>query len=317
MRILKFGGKSLSTPEKMQNICRYIKKIYKNDKKIIIVVSAIGKTTNDLIEKANLYSINKPTPRELDTLLSTGETISASLMAMMLSSMDVPAKNFQAFQLQISTFGAFQNSKIAYINKQPILDCFEEGFVAVVAGFQGINKNNETTTLGRGGSDTTATAMGAIFNHPVEIYSDFNGIFAGDPRIFNFKKIKKINYNLMIAMAEAGAKVLDARATKIAKEFNINIISKSSTSPTKSGTIVSNIESNIISISSQDNLCKISIVFGDKTKLNFIMKNVLDEIKNINFYNLTIESDKISFLVEQSNKFNLIKNISEKLNLLN
>ena len=219
MRILKFGGKSLDTIQKVQNVCKNIKKIYKNDKKIIVVVSAMGKTTDLLIEKMSRFCGTHPSQRELDVLLSTGETESSALFASVLVSMGVPAKSFQGFQLNLETFGDFQNSKISYLNKKPLTDSMENGVVCVVSGFQGINKNGDITTLGRGGSDTTAAAIGSVFDHDVEIYSDFNGIFCGNPRFLNFKKIKRINKNTMITMAKNGAKVLDFRAAQIAKHY--------------------------------------------------------------------------------------------------
>ena len=317
MRILKFGGKSLSTPEKVQNICQYIKKLYKKDKKIIIIVSAMGTTTNSLILESQKYSLQKtPTSRELDVLLSSGETKSSALFAIALNSINIPAKSFQAFQLQISTFGDFQNSKISYINKTKLEECLHHNIVAVVSGFQGINNSNDITTLGRGGSDTTACAIGALFNHDVEIYSDFNGVFCGDPRYSKYKKIKKINHARMIELANAGAKVLDGRAVLIAKKFDINILCKSATSPTLEGTTISSIEDNIISITAKDDLCEISVVFSNKSKLNFIVKNVLNQIKDINFYNLTLKHDKISFLINKEQKHEILTNLSKKLNLL-
>lgn len=316
MRILKFGGKSLATKEKMQNVCKYIKKIYKNDQKIIVVVSAIGKTTDELIEKANHYSITKTPARELDVLLSTGETVSSALFASMLCSMNVPAKSFQGFQINLETFGSHQNSRIAYLNKKPLLEAMENGEVAVVAGFQGINKIGEITTLGRGGSDTTAVAIASVFGQNVEIYSDFDGVFCGDPRLFNFKKFKKLNYDAMISMAKSGAKVLDLRATKIAKNFDCNIISKSSAEPTKKGTIISSIESDFLSISAIDDLSRISIDFSDKNKIDFILKIVTKEIKQLNFYNLTVQDENINFYVEKKNKGIVLSILSKKLNLL-
>lgn len=315
MRILKFGGKSLSSLEKVQNICKYIKKIYKKDKKIIIIVSAIGKTTDNLIALANNYSSSKP-PRELAKLLATGETQSASLFAMALCETGVPAKSFGAHELEITTFGSQLEGKIAYINKKPILDCFDDGSVAVVAGFQGINKNGETTLLGRGGSDTTASAISAVFEQNVEIFSDFNGVFSGDPRLFNYKKIKAINYDAMKKLASSGARVLEERTISIAKEFNFNIISKSAGNPSLKGTIVSNIESDVVSITSKDNLCQISIIFTNKTRLEFIIKNVVFYINNIEFYNLNCNNGKISFLVKSEDKLKIIKSLSEKLKLL-
>ena len=316
MRILKFGGKSLSTKEKVQNVCEYVKKIYQKDKQIILVVSAMGNRTNELIEKSKLFSGNNTPSRELDVLLSIGETETSALVAMMLNSMNVPAKSFQGFQIQLETFGAFGNSKVAYINKKALLDAMQEGFVSIVAGFQGINRNGEITTLGRGGSDTTATAIASVFEQPVEIYSDFDGVFCGDPRVLNFKKIKKINYDTMKQMSESGAKVLDSRAVSIAKQFNINILSKSSSDFNKNGTIVSNIENDVVAISNIDNLCKITITFSNKSKFKFIAQNVINEIKEINFYNLTCENNIISFYISSSLKNDLMLLLSKKFNLL-
>ncbi|MBR2391823.1 MAG: hypothetical protein IKB06_04980 [Clostridia bacterium] len=316
MRILKFGGKSLSTPEKMQNICKYIKKIYKNEKNLIIVVSAIGKTTNELISLSKEFIGENQSEKDMAVLLSTGETISSALFSMMLQNMQIPTKTFQAFQLQITTFGPHTNSKIYYINKQPILDAFKNNLVCIVSGFQGINENNEITTLGRGGSDTTAAALGAVFSKDVEIYSDFSGVFAGDPRDFSFKKISRINHDSMISMANSGAGVIDSRATEIAKKFSFDIISKSSTKPNHSGSVICEIESDIISISSINNICQISIVFTNENKMEYITKNVISLIKTIKFYNLELNKNKISFLVSADEKMKAIKFLSEKLNLL-
>ena len=316
MRILKFGGKSLSTVEKVQNICKFIKKIYKNDKKIIIIVSAIGKTTDNLITLANEYSSENIPPRELASLLATGETQSASLLAIALSKYNLPAKSFGAHSLEITTFGDKLNSKIAYINKKPILDCFEKNEIAIVCGFQGINKDNEITLLGRGGSDTTAAAIGALFEHYVEIYSDFSGIFAGDPKLFSYKKIKAINYDAMKQLADAGAKVLESRATTIAKQFKFDIISKSSAKPNTSGTIISSIESDVMSLATRDNLCEVSIVFTNKARLKFITKNVFYCLNNVNFYNFNCNNDKISFLIKTEDKAFVVHNLSSKLKLL-
>lgn len=315
MKIMKFGGKSLSSPQKMQNICKNIKKIYKNNKKIIIIVSAIGSTTDELINKSKQYYTKKISKRELDVLLTTGETQSSALLSIMLNDLGVPAKSFQAWQLNISTFGDFQSSKISYINKQPLLECLNNNCVAVISGFQGVNSENELTTLGRGGSDTTASAIGAIFDNPVEIYSDYDGVFCGDPRILNFKKIKQLNYSAMKNMSLAGAKVLETRSTEIAENFNINITCKQSDAFHKSGTIISNIEKSFISLSTINSLCKISINFSNINKF-LLSKTVINELNNVNFYNLSINNNVIEFFIEEENKLNLIKKLSKKLNLI-
>ena len=316
MRILKFGGKSLATLEKVQNIGKYIKKIYKKDKNIIIVVSAIGNTTDSLLAEAKEYGDIDQHPRELDVLLSTGETKSAALLCILLNSIGVPAKSLLGFQLKITTFGAHQNSRIAHIGKQPILECFKHKQVVVVAGFQGINKNGDITTLGRGGSDTTACALSAVFDTPAEIYSDFDGVFCGDPRLMHYKKLKHLNYNTLHKLALAGAKVIDHRAVAIAQKFNTPIISKASHQPACSGTTISNLEDDVVAISSKNNLAEITIVFSNESKMKFIMKNVINGINGVKLYNLTLQNNKISFIVENDKLDQILKILSKKLNLL-
>jgi len=316
MRIMKFGGMSLESKEKTQKICKYIKKIYKKEKQLIIIVSAMGKTTNNLLEKAKEFSNKKPIPRELDLLLSTGETVSCSLVSMMLNSMDVKAKSFTAQSLNIKTKGNFQNSRINFIDRKILEKCLENNIVAIVAGFQGINDFGDITTLGRGGSDTTALAIGALFNHNVEIYSNYDGVYFGDPELLPFKKAKQININTMLKMSLCGAKVIDSRAITIAKNKNVEIISKSATSPKRSGTSINQIESNIISISKISNLSLISIVFDDELQLKFILKNVNLLISNYKIYNLSQNFNKLQFLVETAFEKEIILFLSKKFNLL-
>ena len=272
MRILKFGGKSLSDENKVSSICKYIKNIYKKDKEIIVVVSAQGKTTDNLLSEAKKYMPDKTNKRELDVLLSTGETVSSALFAMALSKQDLPAKSFQAFQLEISTFGDFSDSKIAYINKTLINECLKNNIIAVVSGFQGINSKGEITTLGRGGSDTTASALGAIFDCDVEIYSDFDGVFSGDPRKLEYKKLKNIDYDSMILLSKNGAKVIDEKSTILAKNFKFKILSKSSSKPNLCGTEISSVERDIISITEIENLCRVSIIFSNPSRMQNIVK---------------------------------------------
>ena len=225
MRVLKFGGKSLETIEKCTNICKFIKSIYKNEKQLIIVVSAMGNTTDKLLNLAMDFGYDKiknkltlSARRELSNLLSIGEMQSASLISTMLLSMGVPAKSINARDIEIRTFGDYLNGKISYINKTKINEFLSNEIVAVVTGFQGINNNNEITTLGRGGSDTTAVALASIYDTKAEIYSDYNGVFSGDPKNDKYKKFNNINYDSINSMANSGAKVLESRAIEIAKK---------------------------------------------------------------------------------------------------
>ena len=316
MRILKFGGKSLDSLEKTQKICKYIKKIYKKEKELIIVVSAIGKTTDKLIEKASHYSNGNPTKRDMSALLSIGETESSCLFSMMLNSMNIPAKSFQAKDLSFLTTDSYDNAQVIDIDKSVLVSCLKNKTVAVVAGFQGINKNGETTTLGRGGSDTTAVALGVVFNTSVEIYSDFDGVFCGDPRKLNYKKLKTISLESMCLMSENGAKVISSRASKLALNNNLKIISKSSISPNKKGSIISPVESNNISITALENLCMVSIIFDNEQQLKFILKNVDNVINTCKIYNLTVKTNLIQILINQNDYSKINYVLSKKLNLL-
>lgn len=315
MRILKFGGKSLDSAEKTQKICKYIKKIYEKDKKLIIVVSAIGNTTDKLLELAKAYDAENLSKRELDVLLSSGETISASLFAITLNSMGVPAKSFQAWQIKINTMGEHQNNLITHIDKSQIENTLSENTVVVVTGFQGINKNGDISTLGRGGSDTTAVALGATFQTKVELYSDFNGIFGADPREIKTKKIRKISFNQLDFLSQNGSRVISNRAVKIAKEQNISLVFKSSANPCREGTISDFLEHNSISISSNQNLCELFITCADEKKLKLLSKNVILWLNGYKLHNFTLKSQNIALLINQSDKAEILKLLSEKLKL--
>ena len=213
MRVLKFGGKSLSSKNKCFNICNYIKKIYSEDNRIIIVVSAIGNTTDTLFNQANEYvsyystinnsknsnaknnnlSKNILINGEIAKLVSTGENQSASLMALMLISMGINAISVSAKDIEILTYGEHLDSKVLQINKSKLDKIIKTDTIAIVTGFQGINEYGQITTLGRGGSDTTSSAIASLYGVPVEIYSDYNGIFSGDPKFNNFKKTVDIS----------------------------------------------------------------------------------------------------------------------------
>lgn len=314
MRILKFGGKSLKNLQKTQKICKFIKKIYKKEQKLIIVVSAMGNTTNNLLDYVKDFKAEKHAKRELDVLLSSGETISASVFAIILNSIGVPAKSFLGHQIKINTHGDFQNSLISSIDKQKIEDCLNSGIVAVVAGFQGVNKNQEITTLGRGGSDTTAAALGAIFNTNVELYSDFDGMFACDPRLEKSKKLKQISLSQLDEVTEKGAKIVCNRAVNIARKNNISLKLKSSQSPALQGTLANSLETDNISIVSNSNLCEITINCSS-SEIKKIIRNVIFALNQYKIYNLTQENRNIKILVNESDKHEIVQKIIKKLKL--
>lgn len=313
MRILKFGGKSLSTPEKTQNICKYIKKIYKNEQKIIVVVSAMGNTTDLLLQKSNNFVPENQSKRELDVLLSCGETISSSLVAMTLNSIGVPAQSLQAWQIQISTMGEHQNSLITHIDKPRLEALLNKKIVAVVSGFQGINKLGDITTLGRGGSDTTASALGATFHTNVEFYSDFNGVFCCDPNELPSSRINYSTLERLDFLSKHGSKIVSNRAVKIAQSHNISFQLKCSTKPNLKGTRIQALESNKTSITTEQNLCLIHIYQPDTNKLIFISKNVLIWLNKFKLYKLDLNCTDIHILINQADKLEVLTILAKKL----
>jgi aspartate kinase len=221
--VQKYGGSSVATSEKILTIAQQIKKKIRNGYKLIVVVSAMGKTTDGLIRLAKEISPS-PDPRELDMLMTTGEQVSASLLSMGLRSLKCKSKSLNAFQAGIRTTSSFNEAKIKSFNKSRIMKYLKENDVLVVTGFQGVTESGELTTLGRGGSDTSAVALAAALGFNCEIYSDVAGIYTVDPRLYpDAKKIKYITYDEMLEMASLGAKVLHSRSVEIAKKFGITI----------------------------------------------------------------------------------------------
>ncbi len=223
VRVLKFGGSSVATPTKIKDIANYLKTRVLDGEKLVVVVSAMGKETNELVALANEV-VDVPSGREYDQLLAIGEIKTTALMAMCLNSIDITAKSFTASQLGINTVGEFQSSKIDNINKANITKELENNDVLVVAGFQGVNQFGDATTLGRGGSDTSAVAIAAVLGVDCEIYTDVDGVYTTDPRICpKAKKIDYISYEEMNELSSLGAKVMHNRSITVASKYNVNV----------------------------------------------------------------------------------------------
>ncbi len=229
--VKKFGGTSVANVERIRNAAKKIVEEYDRGNKVVVVLSAQGDTTDELIEKAK--EINKnASKRELDMLLSTGEQQSVALMAMAIHSMDYPAISLNAVQCGISATSTYGNSRIKDINISRINAELDKKNIVIITGFQGINKFGDITTLGRGGSDTSAVALAATLKADVcEIYTDVDGVYTGDPRIIkNAKKLDEISYDEMLELASLGAKVLHNRSVELAKKYNVKLIVRSSLS---------------------------------------------------------------------------------------
>ena len=226
--VQKYGGSSLANTNHIREIAKRVETTSKNGTKMAIVVSAMGKTTNNLIELASEIS-DAPEARELDALLSTGEIVTASLMAMSLNALGTPAISLTGAQAGIQTDETFGKARIASINPSRINQELEDGKVVVVAGFQGITEESEITTLGRGGSDTTAVALAiSLGADRCEIYTDVEGIYTADPRIVSSaKKMDEIIYEEMLEFASYGAK-MHPRSIELGAVYNMPIVVASS-----------------------------------------------------------------------------------------
>ena len=239
--VRKYGGTSLDSISKIKNIAETTKKSINEGKKIVLVVSAMGKSTDELLNKAKMLS-NNPNIRELDLLMSSGEIVSSSLMSIALQELGLNSISLTGFQAGIDTNSTFGEAQIVSIDNKRINNEINKGRVVVIAGFQGYNKNFEITTLGRGGSDTTAVALAASLKADIcEVYTDVEGIFTADPRIVkNAKKIDYLSYEDMLELANYGAK-MHPRSIELGLHYNMPIIIKSSFE-NGPGTIISNIE---------------------------------------------------------------------------
>lgn len=221
--VQKYGGTSVGSIDKIKSVAKGLAKRKEAGYDLVVVVSAMGKTTDDLIEMAKKIS-NNPSKRELDMLLSTGEQMTSALLAMALEDMGYDAIALTGFQAGIVTEDKHTKASILDIEIKKVRCHLKKGKIVIVAGFQGIDENGDITTLGRGGSDTTAVALAAKLGCPCEIYTDVEGIYGVDPRIYpNAKKLDYISYEEMLEMASLGAKVIETRAVELASKYQVPI----------------------------------------------------------------------------------------------
>ncbi len=241
-KVLKFGGTSVGSIERIVNAANIVKKEHSQGNQIIVVVSAMSGKTNELISQSNSVSKNF-NKRELDVLLSSGEQVTSSLMAGALNVIGVKSKSWMSWQIPIFTSGEYTNARIENINVEKINSYLSEGGVAVIPGFQGISKSGDINTIGRGGSDATAVAIAKIFNtDSCEIYTDVDGVYSTDPnKIPVAKKIEKISYEEMLELSSLGAKVMQSSAVQTAMMHDIPIQVRSTFTERK-GTEISNQE---------------------------------------------------------------------------
>ena len=268
--VQKFGGTSVGTIDRIRNVAKRVAETKSKGNDVVVVVSAMAGETNRLIDLAKAI-VKEPDPRELDVLVSTGEQVSTALLSMTLVSMGLKARSLQNHQVRLVTDSTFTNAHIKRIDAQKLTSVLKEGAIAIVAGFQGIDEQGNITTLGRGGSDTTAVAIAAAMKPHIkdglvcEIYTDVDGVYTADPNIVSAaRKLKQISYEEMFELASSGTKVLQTRSVLFGMKFGIPIHVRSSFNDTE-GTMVTNetldMESVVVTgISHDKNEAKITVL---------------------------------------------------------
>jgi len=283
--VQKFGGSSVANGERILNVARRIANTIAKGNKVVVVLSAQGDTTDDLLAKAHEIDPNA-NRRELDMLLSTGEQQSVALLAIALLKLGCPAISLTAGQVGIHSTSAYGNARIKRIDTERITAELERNNIVLIAGFQGINRYGDITTLGRGASDTTAAAIAAVLGADLcEIYSDVNGVYTADPRIVkNAIKINEITYDEMLELASSGVQVLHNRSVEMAKRYRVNFVVRSSFSEAE-GTLVkeevSKVEQTHVSgIAVDDDIARITVVgFPNQPGMNYKILTQLSKAK--------------------------------------
>ena len=319
--VLKYGGSSVATIEKIQQIADYLIELKKEYKEIVVVASAMGKTTDGLIKLAKEITPN-PNQRELDSLMSIGEQQTVALMAMALTAKGQKALSLTGYQAGIKTAGVHTKNKIQNISSERIERHLAEGNIVLVTGFQGINEAGDITTLGRGGSDTSAVALAVALKCECRIYTDVEGIYSVDPRVYpEAKFLDKISYEEMMEMANLGAGVMETRAVELGKKYNIPIFVGKSLSKT-GGTYIT--EKNIamedklvtgVSITKEIIVTTISNILFSSENVAEIFSTIDSCGLNINMITQNINKYmkvEISFSCQASEKY-LLEQVTEKI----
>lgn len=313
--VLKFGGSSCADNEKLNIVANKIIEFYEQDYNVVVIVSAQGKTTDKLIQEAKELA-DVPNEREMDVLLSSGEQMSMAKISILLNRLGYQTVSLTGWQAGIYTAGAYQDSKIDYIDTSRIQKELEKHHIVIIAGFQGMNQNMDITTLGRGGSDTTAVAVAAALSaDECYIFSDVAGIYSTDPhKVSNAKKLERVSYEEMLEISSEGAKVLHNRCIEIGKKFQIPIIAKS-TFRNEEGTIIQNKieDSTIKSIVKNDAILRIHLTSPQykSTMVNEIVTFcVTNGILTQNLVNNSTDSLDISFTIK-SDKLAKFQNLIE------
>ena len=318
--VKKFGGTSVGDQERIMNVARRCAEEYSRGNDVVLVLSAMGKTTDILLKTAR--EINPKAPkRDLDMLMTTGEQTSVALMAIALDSLGIPAISLNAFQVRMETTSVYGNARLKRIDKDRIRHELASRKIVIVTGFQGVNRYEDYTTLGRGGSDTTAVALAAALHADAcEIYTDVDGVYTADPRIVpGARKISEITYDEMLDLATCGAGVLHNRSVEMAKKYGVPLVVRSSLNNSE-GTIVkevTSVERMLISgVALDENAARISVMgLKDEPGIAFKLFNILAKNNvNVDIILQSIGREKtkdISFTVNEEDVETAIQLIEE------
>ena len=286
LTVMKFGGSSVADLDRIRHVAERCIEKKKAGSQVVVVLSAMGKTTDHLIATAKQIA-DQPSRREMDMLLSTGEQVSVSLLAMTLIQMGVSAVSLNAWQVPMHTTSNYQDARLRKIDTERIFQELDNNKIVVITGFQGMTSYHDITTLGRGGSDTTAVALAAVLHADVcEIYTDVDGVYTADPRIVPAaRKMEEVTYDEMLEMASLGAKVLHSRCVEIAKKYGVELLVCSSMNR-NTGTIVrenAKMEKMLISgVAADKNVARIRVAgLGNNPESIFRLLNLLDQ-NNLN-----------------------------------
>lgn len=319
--VQKYGGTSVGTVEKIKRVARRIVAIREAGNKVVVVVSAMGKTTDDLVELATAINPNPPS-REMDVLLSTGEQVSISLLAMAIQTIGHSVVSLTGLQCGIQTSDVHKKARISGIDTTRIERELGEGKIVIVAGFQGVDENRDITTLGRGGSDTSAVAIAAALEAECcEIYTDVDGVYNADPRIVTTAtKMDKVSYQEVLEMASLGAGVLHPRSIELAEKFKIPLVVRSSYNNNEGTTIKEDVKMEKVlvrGIALDENIAKISIfevpdqpgiafkLFSMLASANIHVDMIVQNVNRtaVNDISFTVDADELQEAVEVSQKF--------------
>ncbi|MBF8983645.1 aspartate kinase [Lutibacter sp. B2] len=324
--VQKYGGTSVGTPEKIKNIAEKIISRKEKGDGVVVVVSAMGKTTDLLLEMSKGITKN-PHKRELDMLMSTGEQVTITLVAMALHERGHDCISLTGFQAGIQTQGYHTKARIHDIDIEKVNSHLKEGKIVVVAGFQGMNENGDITTLGRGGSDTTAVALAAKLGCSCEIYTDVDGIYTVDPRVFSTaRKLDYISYEEMLEMASLGAGVMETRAVEMGQKFNVPIYVALSMEDWP-GTYIKGMDMTMekraitgLSISDKDLMVTVNHIKYDTKNIAYIFNTLAKMDVNVDmisqtapvngFVNLSFTAPKL----DENTILNIMKDLKGKLN---